>query len=149
MRSANSRVVERVDGNGRIDMGRCVERAQSEAVRRAALLRGRDRVIIEMALRGSTVRAIGDAVGLPPATVHRRVRRIGERLHHPVVGLLMEAGCAVAGEYRQIGLEFFLIGLSEREVADKHRMSRGSVRKVVQYLRGWGKGAAGGAGVAD
>ena len=120
-------------------------RAPSPAVmKRVALLPQRDRAIVELTLRSNLSRAgIGRAFGMSAGQVSRRLRVLYGRLHDPLVVALFEDRCPLAPEYRQLGIEHHLLGLSPRELADKHRMRIGEVRRMLVFVRGWHKGAAG------
>ncbi len=65
------------------------------------------------------------------------------RLHDPLVVALFDDRCPLAADYRQLGTEHYLLGLSPRELADRHRMPHGEVRRMLVFLRGWHKGATG------
>ena len=112
-------------------------------MKRLALLPQRDRAIIELTLRANLSRAgIARAVGITPGQVTRRLRILYARLHDPLVVALFDARCPLTPEYRQLGIEHFLLGASPRELADKHRLSVHDVRRTLVFLRGWHKGAA-------
>ena len=48
--------------------------------------------------------------------------------------------CPLPGEYRQLGIEHFVQGRSARDLADHHRMTLHTVRKMLAFVRGWHKG---------
>lgn len=113
-------------------------------IRRVALLPTRDRAIVELTLRSNLSRTgIARALDITPGQVSRRLRVLYARLHDPLVLALFEQRCPLAAEYRQLGIEHHLLGLSPRELADKHRLPSGEVRRMLVYLRGWHNGAAG------
>jgi hypothetical protein len=70
------------------------------------------------------------------------VRKFLRRLKRPIVGALSDRRCPLAPEYRTIGIELHLTGLTTREIADKHRMPVAEVRRVLAFVDGWAKGAA-------
>ncbi|HEV2293684.1 MAG TPA: hypothetical protein VGR35_07500 [Tepidisphaeraceae bacterium] len=112
-------------------------------MKRVALLPQRDRAIIELTRLHLSRSGIARALGMSPGQVSRRLRVLYARLHDPLVVALFDERCPLAAEHRQLGIEHHLLGLSPRELADKHRMPSGEVRRTLVYLRGWHKGAAG------
>ncbi|MDQ3440705.1 MAG: hypothetical protein M3478_10190 [Planctomycetota bacterium] len=121
------------------------EGALSASLRkRLDLLPVRDRAIVELTMRSNLSRSgIARALGLAPGQVSRRLRVLYARLHDPLVVALFDARCPLSPAYRQLGTEHFLLGLSPRELADKHQVSIPEVRRMLVYLRGWQKGATG------
>ena len=114
---------------------------------RIDLLKPNDRLLIELALSGNhSHRRIAELLEIEPGSVSRRVRRVARRLHEPVVRRLMEERCPLPAEYRQIGVEHFLTGMSTKELAEKHGVAAGQVRRVVQFLRWWSRGTSAGKG---
>lgn len=113
-------------------------------LKRIALLPQRDRAIVELTLRSHLSRSeIARALGTAPGQVSRRLRVLYARLFDPLVVALCDEHCILPVEYRQLGIEHYLLGLPPRELADKHRMSIGEVRRGLVFLRGWHNGAAG------
>ena len=60
-----------------------------------------------------------------------------------MVAALFDPRCPLAPEYRQLGIEHFLLGASMNQLADKHRLPFPHVRRIIIFLRGWHKGATG------
>ena len=111
---------------------------------RLDLLPMRDRAIVELTLRSNLSRSgIARALGMAPGQVSRRLRVLYARLHDPLVVALFDPRCPLAPEYRQLGTEHFLLGLSTRELAEKHQLGLVEVRQMLAYVRGWQKGATG------
>jgi DNA-directed RNA polymerase specialized sigma24 family protein len=116
------------------------DEAHAKVLRRAAYLRPADRALLEMTLRGKlSRREIGALMGIPSGTVTRRVWRLGNRLHDPLVVALIERPGKLRAEYRQVGLEHFVQGLTARDIADLHRMGVKEVRRILDFLRVWAK----------
>ena len=112
---------------------------------RIELLPTRDRAIVELTLRANLSRAgIARALDMAPGQVSRRLRVLYARLHDPLVVALCDDRCPLAPEYRQLGIEHFLLGVRVPQLSDKHRLPQAHVRRMLAYLRGWHKGAAGG-----
>lgn len=100
-----------------------------------------DRLLVELILSGTVSRARAAALlNLPPWRVTRRLRTVSARLHDPLVAALMEPRCPLAPDYRQIGVEHFLTGLSAGKLAAKHSMRPGEVRRMIQFIKGWHRG---------
>jgi hypothetical protein len=59
-----------------------------------------------------------------------------------VVALVENRG-SLPDEYRQIGIEHFLQGMSGPQLADRHQMSAYQVRRIIEYLKVWREGMAG------
>jgi hypothetical protein len=117
------------------------EEGKKEVLRRARWLLPEDRKIVEMVIGAqATARQAAAWAGVPAGTVSRRIARLARRLRDPVVAVLLEERCPLIEEYRQLGIEHFLQGLPERELADKHQMTRHEVCRILQFIRGWQKG---------
>jgi len=108
---------------------------------RAALLDDRDRLLVELALRnGASNRQLGRVLGIPAGTVSRRLRRLLRRLHEPIVAALTEPSINLPPEYRQLGIEHFVRGLTSGQLADLHQMNVRRVQQMLTHLRGWHEG---------
>jgi DNA-directed RNA polymerase specialized sigma24 family protein len=149
-RNGKSCAVEERDRHAPVGRGEATEsrrhtRELSAAVaKRIALLPQRDRAIVELTLRSNLSRSeIARAFGMSAGQVSRRLKVLYARLHDPLVIALFDERCPLAPEYRQLGIEHHLVGLSPRELADKHRLADGEVRRMLVFIRGWHKGAAG------
>ena len=115
--------------------------ALAELREKIDLLEPQDRLLVELVFSGSVSRRrAGELLKMEPGTVSRKLRRIGARLHDPIVRELLEPHCNLAADYRQIGVEHFLTGLSSQELARKHGMRAAEVRKMIEYVRGWHRG---------
>ncbi len=124
----------------------CPPRGLSPAVlKRIALLPQRDRAIVELTLRSHLSRSgIGRALGMSPGQVSRRLRVLYARLHDPLVVALADDRCPLSREFRQLGIEHYLLGLRVRQLSETHRLPPGEVRRMLAYLRGWQKGLGAG-----
>jgi hypothetical protein len=96
--------------------------------------------LFELLAGGASYRLIARVLCVPAGTVCRRARRIGARLHDPLVVALLEERCPLAPEIRQMGIEHFLAARSARQIAEMHRMSPGQVRSALEFVRGWHNG---------
>jgi hypothetical protein len=114
--------------------------AVPEAVRkRAAFLLEPERTLFQLLADGSVSRRqVARMLKVPPGTLTRRVQKLANRLHDPlVVALLDNDRCPLASEYRQLGIEHFLQGRTIRNLSDRHRISASKVRDMIQFIRGW------------
>ena len=127
--------------------------AAKKVLARAALLPEKDRLLVELALRRVTHRRIGELMKLPPGTVTRRIQRLSKRLHDPIVIALLDERCPLEPDVRQLGVERFLIGMTEREVSARHEIKRDQLKRRLEYIQGWvrglrhARGSPGGGGV--
>lgn len=126
-----------------VAQSREVQARLERILRRARFLEDRDRKIIELVARGTLARLeIAKLVGLSGSGLTRRVQRLVERLHHPIVAALVEGGSGLPAECRQLGVEHFLQGKTFGELADVHRMTVWEVRRMIGHIRGWAAGRA-------
>src|SRR6266436_3710191 len=111
-----------------------MEREASAGLVKEILARGRfltagDRELAEMVGRRNLLhREMAQLLGIAESTVTRRVRRLWRRLAHPA---------GLREEFRQIGIEHFLQGMSGPALAEKHQMPPAQVRRILGFLRGW------------
>ena len=111
---------------------------------RIDLLPPSDRLLVELVMSGAVSRKrAAELLGVEPGTVTRRLRRISARLHDPIVRELMMDRCPLAADYRQIGVEHFLTGLSAEKLGHRHGIRASEVRRMLQFVRGWCRGRAG------
>jgi hypothetical protein len=123
---------------------------------RISLLQEDDRILLELSLRaGASCRQIGRALRRSPGSVSRSLRRLGRRLHDPLVLTLLHPECPLEPVYRQIGVEHFLTGRTVPQLARRHALPPMRVRQIVQIVRSWhrsftarrnGSGGGGGGG---
>ena len=137
MQLCDNRVLER-GTQRRIESDELI--AAKQVLARAALLPEKDRLLVELALRRVTHRRIGELMKLPPGTVTRRIQRLSKRLHDPLVIALLDERCPLEPDVRQLGVERFLIGMTEREVSARHEIKRDQVKRRLEYIQGWFRG---------
>ena len=110
---------------------------------RISLLQPDDRILLELYFRArATYRQIGRIVDRPPGSVNRAIRRLGKRLHDPLVLTLLHPDCPLDPVYRQIGVEHFLVGRVVPQLAREHGLPAARVRRIVQFVRSWHRGMA-------
>lgn len=119
-------------------------KVDSETVlRRASHLVNPDRMIVELFIRGQcSHRRIGTLLEMPHGTVTRRLRRIGQLLHDPMIVRLLDGPCPLERTDRQIAVGYFLHRRSLRDLAMMHQLSPTHVSQRVQFVRGWFRGAS-------
>jgi len=97
-----------------------------------------DRKLLELTVRGTlTRREAGILVGLSSGTVTRRVRRLLDRLHDPIVAALADYGQLLPELHREVGLAYFLRKRSFTQIEREYGLSRYAVKRMVQYIQGW------------
>ena len=110
---------------------------------RISLLHPADRILLELYFRArASYRQIGRIVNRPPGSVNRAIRRLGRRLHDPLVLTLLHPDCPLDPVYRQIGVEHFLSGLPVPQLARQHDLPAARVRRIVHFVRSWHRGLA-------
>ena len=125
-----------------------LEERQTRGFERAAIASGvqkricfldpADRKLLELTVSGRlTRREAGMLVGLSSGTVTRRVRRILNLLHDPIIVALIDYGPLLPELYREVGLGFFLRRQSYKELAAQYGLPRRRLTHIVQYIRIW------------
>ena len=118
-----------------------LDETQKALLRRGRFLLPHDRLLLDLVMKNRlSRRQVAMILGLEPGTVTRRLQRLGQRLHDPLVLALTDSSCRLAPDYRQLGIEHFLQGLSSTELADRHQIPRAHVRQMLAYIRGWHRG---------
>jgi hypothetical protein len=141
----NQIIDKHLDGGRTDDAGIGGNGAIPEALlRRAQFLLEPDRTIFNLLARGNvTRRQIARILNLPAGTVTRRIQRLANRLHDPLIGALLDEHCPLPPEHRQLGIEHFLQDVTYERLADVHQLSRYQVRAMIAFVRGWFDGARG------
>ncbi len=136
--------------NALLERGRRVEAQDDRQIRaallkRAALLPEQDRLLVELVQREMSRRRIAEILKMAPGTVCRRVRKLSQRLYDPLVLALLHESCPLEAQKRQMAVEYFLLGLTIRQLAQKHQAQMREVRETLDYVRGWHRGLKEGA----
>ena len=133
---------------GGVGVGRTRDTNGDSLWQRIALLPADDQALLELSLRaGASYRTIARALRRSPGSVSRAIRRLGRRLHDPLVVGLLDPDCPLDPVYRQIAVEHFLTGLSVPQLSRKHARTPAQVRRIVQFVRGWHRGVSTGVSV--
>jgi transposase len=105
---------------------------------RVELLSARERMLIELALRGGrSHRQIAELLGRTPGSITRALQRLSRRLYDPLVLMLLHPSCGLEPIQRQIGVEHYLCGMKQREIARKHALPMARVRQILGLLKMW------------
>ena len=108
---------------------------------RIALLPEKDQALLELSLRvGASYRVIARLLKRSPGSISRSIRRLGRRLHDPLVVALTDRDCPLDPTYRQIAVEYFLAGRSVAQLAREHERTDGEVRQIVKFVSSWHRG---------
>src|SRR4051812_13593373 len=108
MGSNQQHVVDRAPASGR-RLEPVDGKALAGLKQRISLLRPEDQVLVELSLSGTASRRrIAELLKRPAGTVTRRLQRLASRLHDPMVLWLLDVGCPLSPQQRQIGVEHFL-----------------------------------------
>jgi hypothetical protein len=108
---------------------------------RLKLLSAPDRALVLMSLQNRLTRKqMGDLVGVAKGTVSRRLRRIMNRLHDPIVLAVIDPTCTLTSEYKVLAIEYFLHCLPMTAIARRHQLTLYDVRTGLEYVRGWFRG---------
>ena len=109
--------------------------------RRARALAPKDQLLIELAYQKNlSVRQIARILDRPAGSISRKMNRLCARLRDPLVAALLEPGCVLAPEYRQIAIEYFAQKREIRELARQREMTPTQIRAVLNFVRGWYRG---------
>jgi DNA-directed RNA polymerase specialized sigma24 family protein len=119
----------------------CLEDAHATLLSRATMLLDEDQMLLELALKNRlTHRQLARLMHVPSGTICRRIRRLTNRLCDPMIVALLDANCPLPPEHRQLAVEHMLHRRSAPELADRHRIPVGQVRRMLEYVRGWHRG---------
>ena len=100
-----------------------------------------DRKFLQLTLRGTlSRREVGLLLGLTCGTVTRRLHGLLNRLNDPLVVALVERGEFLPELHREVGLAYFLRGMSITQIEVAFQLSRYAVRRRLEYVRGWHAG---------
>jgi hypothetical protein len=109
--------------------------------KRLNLLSASDRALVLMTLeQGLTRKQMGELVGVAKGTISRRLRRIMNRLHDPLIVAVTDPACTLTAEYKVLAVEYFLHCLPMPAIAQRHRLTLYDVRIGLEYIRGWFRG---------
>ncbi|MEA3226063.1 MAG: hypothetical protein U9Q07_08940 [Planctomycetota bacterium] len=114
------------------------KRDQVEVLRgRLYLLDGREKVMMVMHVEnGSSFRQIARLVGLCESTVARKIHTLSRRLIDSEYIACLRNRNNLTKTQMAVARDYFLKGLSKREIAQKKRWSRYKVGRTVDEIRG-------------
>lgn len=110
---------------------------------RLKLLSEEDRDFILLVLtHGLKRQQIAAAMGMGKAMVYRRLRRIMNQLHDPMVTMLIDPACTLAPDYKALAILYFIHRIPMAAIAQRNRVTLYDVRVGLEYVRGWFRGVA-------
>src|SRR4051794_18992386 len=90
-----------------------------------------ERKLLELNVRGTlTRREAGTLVGLSSGSVTRRIRRLLDRLHDPIVAALVDYGQLLPELHREVGIAYFLRNRSFAQIEREYDLSRYAVKRM-------------------
>jgi hypothetical protein len=102
---------------------------------RLEFLYGKEKIIMAMRIRqGATYRQIAEIVGMHPAAVARRARKISSRLLKGAFITFLRKSSCLTQEQLAIGKDYYLTGLSLPRIARNHNCTLYRVRTVLSQL---------------
>ncbi len=120
------------------DRADLLEQRRQTMLRRARFLPPEDQFILNAILcRHMTMRDLSSQLGHSAGTICRRFRKMLHCLGSPMVTALLDTPDGLAENYRQIGIDRFLLGLSLSSIALRHAIGRHEIMGILAYLRLW------------
>ena len=103
---------------------------------RAELLKGRDRALIEMYLdKQGTFSQMARLAGVNEANVARRIHKLIRRLLDGQYITCLHYRDKFTEEQIEMARDYFVDGLSMREIADRHEITYYSVRRTMKQIQ--------------
>jgi predicted DNA-binding protein YlxM (UPF0122 family) len=103
---------------------------------RLVLLDARDKVLMTMYLEnGNSFRQIARLLGVSEATISRRVRTLSERLRDGAYIACLRNRSKLTRQQMDIAKDYFLTGLSIRQIAANRQQNYHDVRDTVRGIR--------------
>ena len=114
-----------------------LHRGQMELLqRRLGLLSGKDKVLMTMYIvNGNSFRQIACLRGVSETSVARRIHQIAERLTNGEFLMCLKNRDKLSQRQMSIARDYFLTGLSIKEIAGKRGMSMYAIRKELAGIR--------------
>ena len=102
---------------------------------RAQMLTGKDKVLMKMYLEdGKMFGEMARLAGVNEGTIARRVERLTRRLLRGEYMMCLRGGEELSSFERAVAKDYFLEGLSQREIARKREVTVYQVRKALGLL---------------
>jgi predicted DNA-binding protein YlxM (UPF0122 family) len=103
---------------------------------RVHLLTGRDRLLMTMYLeRGNSIRQIARVAGVADTVIARRIRKLTKRLLDGEYIMCLRNQSKFTRTEMAIARDYFLLGLSIKKTALKHRLTYYRARETVRRIR--------------
>lgn len=110
----------------------------AEVLRRAELLPREDREIFRLVMeRGASLRELALARGKNAGSISRWVRTVERRLMGSVARALAHRGSELTGDFRQIAVEHFLLGKSQKALIREYGLPRKHLLAIISFVQGW------------
>jgi predicted DNA-binding protein YlxM (UPF0122 family) len=103
---------------------------------RVSLLKGKDRLLMTMYLEnGNTFRQLARLAGVSEANIARRIRKLTSRLTDSKYVLCLRNRDKLTKAEMTIAKEYFLLGLSQKKIASKHKRTFYQVRNTIEKIQ--------------
>lgn len=110
---------------------------------RLKLLCDEDRRLLLLVLtHGLNRQQLGFAMNMSKAMISRRLRRIMNQLHDPLVTMLIDPACTLAPDYKALAILYFIHRIPMAAIAKRNQVTLYDVRTGLEYVRGWFRGIA-------
>lgn len=107
----------------------------------AAWLAPRDRMLVELQIvRRVSCRVTARLLGLHAGNVTRRVRRLRQLTDNHIVASLLANGARLEPMTRELALMHFVGGLNHSKLSDRFGIERVTVKRRLDFVRGWARG---------
>lgn len=125
-----------LDGNGIKNISVAIRNHRDALRRGLCLLVGNDKQLMEMYFnKNYSVKYISKLAGVCESTVSRRIGKITDRLLEPRFIFFIRKGWKFDAVERQVLRDYLRDGLSQRKIADKRKLSRYKVRKIITNFK--------------
>lgn len=116
--------------------GSVLSGGQTELLRRrAGVLGGRDRAILEMYFeKGSSFAQMAHVAGVSETSIARKIRRLTAKLLEGEYVRCLRRGIRLSRLERAIAKDYFVDGLSQRAIATKRDTTVYQVRKTIRKV---------------
>jgi DNA-directed RNA polymerase specialized sigma subunit len=103
---------------------------------RIKLLDGKDKLLMTMYLeKGNSFRQMAALAGIGERNISRRVRKLTKRLIEGEFITCVQNSDKFTANELAVAQQYFLTGLSIREISEKQRITNYNVRKILRKIR--------------
>lgn len=130
-----SRIHENLD-TGNLRASTSMRRQLEQLRSKAALLTRDDRLLITMYLdNGNSFRQISHLTGVNEVTIARRIEKIIHRLRNEHFDAALKNRAKLTRRQMKVACDYFLRGVSIRQLKTKYRMSYHQVYQILKSVR--------------